>query len=333
MRAPKHLLADIVPIPGTQQVKPVFDSADLVCYCLVKSVTEAKETASGSTANRKIQFVLDLKDLYKETDKIKLPVTVEYEVLAAGVDGVPFQVGRSFLFFLKANPNRSMTLADPFLGATFFGSIPIQSTGSGIEKLQDALTETATRADNDDGLRALQILEGFDSLSEHTVQTMKTLVGTRNSEIAFTALGVMLTTKSPASLSALATYLRTYQGKEPSWGIVTMNSRLAQFNDPKALPVAQELARSNYPPIREGAVRALRSMKDTRAVPSFVERLDDADNTIRYLAVISLAETLAKFDGDYAPTMYLFDRNPGYYASLWKQWWQDEGKYRFKEAL
>jgi hypothetical protein len=58
-----------------------------------------------------------------------------------------------------------------------------------------------------------------------------------------------------------------------------------------------------------------------------VKRLDDSDGYIQYLAVISLAETFGKYE-DYAPTMYLFDRNPRFYIGLWKSWWVTEGQLK-----
>jgi len=76
--------------------------------------------------------------------------------------------------------------------------------------------------------------------------------------------------------------------------------------------------------IRRGAMQALRLMKNPQAAPTLVKRLDDTDGYVRYLAVISLAETFGKYE-DYAPSMYLFDDNPGFYISLWKDWWAHEG--------
>ena len=60
-------------------------------------------------------------------------------------------------------------------------------------------------------------------------------------------------------------------------------------------------------------------------MPTIVLRLDDPDRATQYLAVITLAEILGKYEGDYAPSMYLFDKKTQYYVGLWKQWWTDEG--------
>lgn len=67
-------------------------------------------------------------------------------------------------------------------------------------------------------------------------------------------------------------------------------------------------------------MQALRAMRDPSNARILVERLDDPDSSIQYLAVITLAETFGKY-GDYAPTMYLFDQDPARYIALWKQWW------------
>jgi hypothetical protein len=59
-----------------------------------------------------------------------------------------------------------------------------------------------------------------------------------------------------------------------------------------------------------------------RNAPTLVQRLDDSDPLVQYLAVITLAETFGKYQ-DYAPGIGPFNKNPQYYRNLWKKWWAE----------
>ena len=99
---------------------------------------------------------------------------------------------------------------------------------------------------------------------------------------------------------------------------------MSQIQDERALVYLEDLTASRFVSIQYGSMQALRAMRNPQAAPVLVRRLDDKDGTVRYLAVISLAETFGKY-GDYAPNMNLFDSNPALYVDLWKAWWVQEG--------
>jgi hypothetical protein len=324
---------DIMPIPGSQRLKPVFDSSDVVCFCVVQSVdiTEGPipQNSPGRSVlwTRRIRFVAQVRDSYREANTANEPLVVQVEdnAPAASKTNSPFKPGRGFLLFLKSTPAGFYVLADTFLGATPFNSIPRQGTADGFDKLQDVLSAIAIGPNEDDEIRALHLLQGFDSLGQRTIQIAQSLTNATNPEVAVTAIALLLNTKTLNSLQALAAFLQRYQGDYHSWGFINIDSSLAQFRDPDTLPILETLSHSRSVSVRDGAIRALRGIRSPEAVQVLVERSDDADQTIRYLAVITLAETLGKYDGDFAPSMYLFDKNPEYYTGLWKQWWRDVG--------
>jgi hypothetical protein len=70
---------------------------------------------------------------------------------------------------------------------------------------------------------------------------------------------------------------------------------------------------------------AIRGTKSTTSIPFLMAKLNDPDRDVQYVALISAAEILNKDEGDFAPSMYLFDQKPQYYLGLWKQWWLEEG--------
>ena len=65
--------------------------------------------------------------------------------------------------------------------------------------------------------------------------------------------------------------------------------------------------------------------QQTQPVISGAKRLDDPDVKVRYLATITLSEIFRK-GGDYAPSMYLFDKNPDFYTGRWKIWWAEQSQ-------
>lgn len=326
-------LADIMPIPGSQRVRPIFDSSDIVCFCRIKSVDVSATPIPTTPADhstmalRKIRFVVEVSDSYRRPNDLSEPIVAEVEdtVPSASANSSPFKPGRSFLLFLKWNPQGFFSLTDPFLGATPFNAVPNRVPTNGFDELQDALSTIAVGPEQDDQLRALHLLEGFDALDQHTIQAARSLTNQTNQEIAAAAVALLLNTKTPDSLQTLTTFLQKYKGDYHSWAFINIDSALAQFRDPLDLPSLATLSKSDSTSVRDGAVRALRGIRSLEAVPALVERLDDGDSTIRYLSVIALAETLGKYDGDFAPSMYLFDRRPEYYTDLWKRWWADKG--------
>jgi HEAT repeat protein len=152
------------------------------------------------------------------------------------------------------------------------------------------------------------------------------LSSSKDPEIAFWALAVLLNAKVPGSLESLNKYLQTYEGNSTPIAWTGIDSDLHQIRDPEARPLLETLTESRHVPIRFGAMQALRKIKSPKSAPALVRRLDDSDRTVQYIAVISLAEILGKYEGDYAPAMPTFEKNPGKYTDLWKQWWAEHGQ-------
>lgn len=191
-------------------------------------------------------------------------------------------------------------------------------------KLQHVLVGVARDSDTVDRIKALRLLQGFESFDQ-TLYRALLRFGTRAIEIAFTALGVLLKTRTPDSVERLKHYLDDYQGAAEPVALVSIGSELGQISDAKALTTIEALSSSRYVSIRFGAMDAMRLMRNPKSAATLVERLDDPNGTVQYLAVITLAEIFGKHDGDYAPTMNLFDEKPREYIQLWKLWWAQNG--------
>jgi hypothetical protein len=323
---------DIIPIPGSQRIKPIFDSSDLVCSGTVISVDISTDSvASQGTPgwiNQRARATIQVEDVYKQVtpsqSRVLLGTTAKVPEASARFS--IFRRGDKFLFFLKLFPDGDYGLADPFLGATHFQALPERSEGMGLLRLQNSLAATLLGQSEEDVATSLRLLSGFDTMTDQNLGVVSRFRSSPNPSIALAAINVLLIAKNPQSLIELVQYLKEYKGNSEPFAFSNIGNRLADFRDQESLTLIKELTRSRFLPIREGAMRSLRGRRSPASVPELVDRLQDTDSTIQYLAVITLAEVVGKYDGDYAPSMYLFDKNPQYYTNLWRQWWADQGR-------
>lgn len=327
------LYADIGPSPGTQPVTPVFAAADLVCNCLVKSVASVDEpivVGERAAVRRHVTATVEVEDYLKSDGPRNQVIHVEYTLdhqQGRRIAGARQELleGQTVLLFLRQTSPGVFSFADPFLGATPFRLLPKGQEAVGIMKLQHVLVGVARDSDTVDRIKALRLLQGFESFDQDSISSLAALWNSRDPEIAFTALGVLLKTRTPDSVERLKHYLDDYQGAAEPVALVSIGSELGQISDAKALTTIEALSSSRYVSIRFGAMDAMRLMRNPKSAATLVERLDDPNGTVQYLAVITLAEIFGKHDGDYAPTMNLFDEKPREYIQLWKLWWAQNG--------
>ena len=325
------LYAQVGPVPGTQQVSPIYEMSDLVCSCTVQAITSKEESTKGAgaaAAQRRVRATVAVRDAFKNSWGSQGSITLEYtETVRNGVSiGGSFRLspGENAILFLRSQ-NGTYTFADRFLGAISFSDLPLVTGKAGMDKLQAVLSRVALGENREDQTRALRLLEGFDNPTAESLSSAEHLSRSADPEVAFAALSVMLRSKSRASVQHLVTYLDSYSSNYEPLSLSTVGTYLGQVNTREALQEIEKLSASRFLSIRLGAMDALRSIKDRKSIPVLVNRLDDPNSMVQYFAVISLAEILGREEGDYAPSLYLFDKRPQYYTALWKQWWQEQG--------
>ncbi len=328
-------VAQIAPTPGSQPIKPAFDAADLVCYCFVRAVAPETTTPTNQEggARRRMRAEIEVRDVYKSVLN-EQSTTAEFMQSfpgSRGGDGPTLWTGESAILFLKAVRPGKYEFAERFLGAIPFRSFTVLGEGAGLEKLQAALVAVLHGNDEEDKLSALRLLHGFDLLSRDALSQIAPLANSKDPEIAFWVLALLLKSKTPDSVTSLAAYLDSYHGDAQEWAMVNLDTDLAQIRDMKARPALEVLTASKFVPIRDGAMRALRTIRDPHSAPALVRRLDDPEYDIQYLAVITLAEAFGKYE-DFAPNMALFEKSPRKYTDLWKKWWADEGSKLYPPA-
>src|SRR5438445_8227444 len=165
--------------------------------------------------------------------------------------------------------------------------------------------------------------EGFPTRSRDGKARIARLANSPNPNIALAAIGTLMKSRSPETVELLKTYLDNYKGDKEPMSVWSIGAWLPQISDPEALPALESLTGSRFTSVQVGAMGALRKIKSPSSAPILVQRLDDSNSTVRYQAVITLAETFGK-DHEFAPSMKLFNDVPEKYVTLWKTWWSEQ---------
>jgi HEAT repeat protein len=325
------LLADISPVPGTLPVAPVFNAADLVCNCVVEKTEATGQRSVGegrkAVTRQQVSATVRVEDEYKSTlpgGRRRVTLEFEQERPPTSVSIPSVERGERALMFLKASGDSTFVFADRFLGAVPFDSIPQVSEAPGLGKLQTALAGISRSSNQQDQIRAMELLSGFDHISATTVSAISQLGDSPNPKVALAAVSVLLRAgvasgDTQDALLRLSAYLQAHGNLDEM--LANVGGELGLVNDARSLELVEVLSGSKSVAIRRGALQSLRAMRNPAASRTLVMRLDDGDGYVRYLSVMTLAETFGKH-GDYAPTMNLFDQNPEFYVGLWKSWWQ-----------
>ena len=325
-------LADVVPVPGTQPVAPIFARSDLVCNCVVESIRVSEEQillrGGKPVTRRHIIASTHVNEAYNREMKsgTRIKIVFDEEVPSTSGSMPAVSASEQAIIFLRLSGPAVFEFADPFLGVTPFSAIPIggNQTQLGLMRLETALAVILESHNHDDQINALRLLQGFDELSSASLTRLETLSASSDEEVAISAIAVLVKTKSPESVRRLVDYLSTHGGSAQSLAVVSIGTELGRVADPEALTSLENLASSRYVPLRLGALAGIRNIKNPKSAGVLVKRLDDPDTNVRYLAVITLSEIFT-LGGEYSPTMYLFDQNPDSYTQRWKSWWIKEG--------
>src|SRR5882724_2317386 len=320
------------PVPGTQRIDRVFNSADVVCSCKALSTVVESEEPQQPAPNvlRHIRANVEIQDLFKPGklrvgDRLTLRFVQQYPGVSMALPGMG--QSETAILFLKETADGSYEFADRWMGANHFQVLPRATSGTGLAGLESALLaileQTPAGGPNHDDLRALYLLEGFPKLSSTGVSRMAHFANSPDANIALAAIGTLMKSRSRQSVELLKTYLDDYKGDKEPMSVWSIGAWLPQISDPEALPALVALTGSRFTSVQVGALDALRKMKSPSSAAVLVQRLDDSNSTVRYQAIITLAETFGK-DREFAPSMKLFNDDPEKYVTLWKTWWSEQ---------
>lgn len=327
----KMLLADLVPVPGSQPVRPVFEASDVVCSGRVKSLRVLEEkrvqSGSGTLPLKRVLASVYVQDVYKANESLPSSIVVSFDEqgpeVIAHIMPILEQDERAILF-LKHSEGSTYVFADRFLGVTSFASISTGEGGSGLMKLESTLAEIVSENGRDDKINALRLLEGMENLQPGTLAQVASLSASPDPELAFDALAIMINAGAPGSLETLDHYLKGYQGNGALFGLSNIGGDLDDIRNREDLPALEALTSSRLRAIRLGSMEAIRNIGAVSSAPTLIQRLSDSDSMVRYVAVMTLAEIFDKH-GDYEPSMPEFRKRPDFYTNEWKDWWAQEG--------
>ena len=103
---------------------------------------------------------------------------------------------------------------------------------------------------------------------------------------------------------------------------------LERIRDPNAIVQLHPLLKHPNELVRSQVAQSLRHIKSPSSIPYLIEGLDDSNVNVRYSCMMGLYKMLGK-KGNWGATTNYFRANESEYLSLWKNWWQQEGKEKY----
>ncbi len=321
---------DILPMPGSQPVDPVFDTSAVVCSCVVlqsNTVSSTKEMRAGKIVIvQSVEATMQITDVYKgQTIEPNQELVVRFtsEIPITGNTGASVAKNERGLMFLLHTADGKYSFADPYLGAVPLNGLPSSSEGIGIVKLQNALVQDLSKSGVEEQGEVLNLLQGIRGTSDQESTVLQQTSLSTSTTIAFKSIAVLMKSNPVLATARLAYRMR--QGDTSPDGLVSaiLTTQLTAITNPEAKHNLEELTGIGKSDIRSSAVFALRHVGDRASVPVLIRVLDDMDEEVKYQAVIALAE-ITGLDGEYAPNMEVFSKNPNMYIKKWKEWSSDQ---------
>jgi HEAT repeat protein len=247
---------------------------------------------------------------------------------------LPFQqlaTGEYALFFLKEGSGR-YTFSDPWFGKLEVSRRLAEDTAdthdpatlleadlrAGLaEASRDLLLDNIRLLGNLRRLRSSRELHPFASSDDLEVRGAANLALMRVGDYSMIEEAVeflLLQDPNPR--------IRALQGK--------LANEFESVKDPATLDVIHRYMRSDNQMVRIAMVKAAERIHSPKAVPWLVERLDDPVEDVRYHAVLALCEMEGKGPGGWGAAIDVYDQNESQYISKWKQWWETEGKFKYR---
>ena len=108
------------------------------------------------------------------------------------------------------------------------------------------------------------------------------------------------------------------------WNLIVQ--KVGELRAPTARAQLATLLDSPSVELARAAAVALRQLHDPATVPDLIAALDNADQDVRYQALMGLAELEPAVEA--GPSHKLYRSDEARYIGLWKQWWASSGRSR-----
>lgn len=336
LTVPIRCRADIGPAPGSGLMAPSFARADVVCAGNVTGIRLSPGRAVPAVRNKlpinKINgvFVLSVARCYKGSAQSAEVSFVTHEPPELSTD-VSVVIGEDLLVLLKRSDAGMFVLVDPNWGKWDARLVTFaRPEGDGLQQLERDLVLNVDREKSTTSqLSNLRILHSLDTVSDGTINSLRRLFASPDSNVTLEAFAVAMKAGQASDVTAFERYLESNTQLTEQMLQQHDFSSIERLTDRGALEALEGLARMPFTALRYSAMAGIRHLRDPASVPELVKYLDGADPMMEYLALITLAEITGRL-GEDAPSMQTFDGNREKYIASWRQWWVDAGKAQYE---
>jgi len=308
-------------------------SADLIIAATVTKVSDADGTVS-----------LVSPEAHSDSDKLRQAEVAILRLLTGTPDESPVRV-----FFLEGEmPGRPWAgLAQGqtvllFLRSTAHGYIPVDPTESPIETFPAIVPPTAGVSRTEAVTHELEQIiltanpESHAGLITRVSIARASLRGDVNLELLdapvlqdplrrIAWVAIALAEGKVEALSEVASLFAVSRTDAQALRSLLL-VKVSEVRAPAARPQLTALLHGSIVELAPAAAVALRQIHDPSTEPDLIKALDNADQEVRYQALMGLAELEPGVEGGPSFDVYCSDESK--YLQLWKQWWVTSGRSR-----
>ncbi|MBV9926419.1 MAG: HEAT repeat domain-containing protein [Acidobacteria bacterium] len=312
--------AAAIPVPALN-LPELTTNASLVAAGQVTAVREDGRTsieARGQTvaARRMVATLRLFRVLKGPSDAPTVSFVFYIPDVSLGYVGVAApQFG---LFFLRAGPQQSYAVLDPYY--PFIIAAPDAPAGEG-DVLGRVIAEVAyvmnsPRASQGERVRAVGILEGVGS--EAATAALRRALPVLDGPLRLRAAAALL---KQGDISALNLAEEALLSPQPE--AAGLSGELAYairdgVTDERAVPTLGRLLGASGVVVRRSAAAALRHIGTDAVIEPLSKALQDEDREVRYQAVLGLAIVTGR--SEWAPSIDLYDKDEQRYLAYWREW-------------
>jgi len=320
-------------------IRWVMSQSDLICKGKVVRIDKIgeleKKYSDGTVAKINVKVAQVEVDRVLKGNGIGKIVEVEFQEEL----GYEFlQQGEYLLLFLKEEEGRYI-FTNPHRGKIDISSKKLQVGVVGttpIALLEQELLNSLTDENSKMVLSSLEVLgellsplEESNKLKSKAAPWVEKLLSSTNPVIRGRALAILLRLGNYSHIDEAVRYL----DEEKPTPKVRMNKRAICFafgtiRNPSVVPKLHPLLKHKNDLLRGNVAESLRNIQSKSSIPYFIAGLDDKDEGVRYHCMMGLSKMFEK-GGDWAPAYKRFLKNESKHISLWKDWWEKEGKDKF----
>jgi hypothetical protein len=336
---PENCMATPVPYISFPDL---VSKSDIICKGEILQVYKIGESEERAGDDGRLLGKINTKvalmriDRILKGDETSETVEVEFEEVFAGVilPRMMLKKGEYVLLFLKREGER-YRLTFKYYDGEYRAKIPVSSKELQIEAegsnpsalVQQELLNSLRNENPNVILPSLIGLEGIKSKA--SIMHIENLLDSNDLAVKGQALSTLINIGSINHIAEAINYIDEQPATKAQEVYKTkIIYALENIRDANAVPQLHTLLKHQNALVRREIVRSLRQIRNPSSVPYLIVGLDDSNVNVRYQCVMGIAETLEK-GGDWAPSYKIFLEDESKPISLWKAWWQKEGKEKF----